>query len=157
MRCLVGGARNFQTARNSCPALLAQHRRHLQRARCRGSTLQIIDRHHHHCASKQPPPNSQCTLGQMVAVRFQWKKITAGSLDAKKMSTLANGDGHYTNTVLQVLCDMSTTLYPLQCLMIPIQTFLSKGCKRTWVTPIIIKGMISKWTTFTVKSISSNS
>ena len=39
----------------------------------------------------------------MVAVRFQWKKITAGSLDAKKMSTLANGDGHYTNIVLQVL------------------------------------------------------
>ena len=39
----------------------------------------------------------------MVPVRFQWKKITAGSLDAKKMSTLANGDGHYTNIVLHVL------------------------------------------------------
>ena len=39
----------------------------------------------------------------MVAVRFQWKKITAGSLDAKKMSSLANGDGHYTNIVLHVL------------------------------------------------------
>ena len=45
----------------------------------------------------------------MVAVRFQWKKITAGSLDAKKMSTLANGDGPYTNTVLQVLCDVSSS------------------------------------------------
>ena len=27
-------------------------------------------------------------------------------------------------------CDMSATLHPLQCLMIPIQTLLSTGCKR---------------------------
>ena len=51
----------------------------------------------------------------MVAVRFLWKKITAGSLDAKKMSSLANGDGHYTNIVLQVLwyvCNSTSSPMP---------------------------------------------
>ena len=129
MCCLVGGARNFQTARNSCPALLAQHRRHLQRARCRGSTLQIIDRHHHHCASKQPLPNVQCTLGQMSPYVFSERRLLLVHWMLRKCPPWPT-----VMVIIQTLCctfcDMSTTLHPLQCFMIPIQTFLSTGCKR---------------------------